>query len=77
MNGPVLAAHNLIIGTPYLDVGGNGSVIQYWSGKEVARFDCEYFKRGWFSTSDDHKCTAVMSVAGKGLNGVKIEGFWH
>jgi hypothetical protein len=46
---PVVCASNLIIGTPYVDLGGM-SVIR--NVKNDERAEIEYFKRGWTDSNN-------------------------
>ena len=54
---PTLSAHNLIVGTPYLDIGGTASATLMKpteDGKWEGTTNCKvsFFRRGWFDKKD-------------------------
>ena len=69
---PTLSAHNLIIGTPYVDIGGK-SVIRNCS-REGEYCELEFHKRGW-STSSAFKVDGEVYNSKKEVM-FKIEGKW-
>ena len=54
---PILSAHNLIIGQPYLDIGDQAIVRKL---NAELRFVITFTRRGWFSDSDDFKCVGEL-----------------
>lgn len=68
----MVSAHNLIIGTPYVDIGGK-SVVRC-TNREGDYCELEYHKRGWTSSS-------AFKVDGEIYNNkkeviYKLEGKW-
>lgn len=71
---PTLSAHNLIIGQPYLDVGGKG-YIRNTACPNEQYVEIEFTKRGW-SSSNYFKLEGYVYWGAK--NQVyKIEGKWN
>lgn len=50
---PTLSVHNLIMGAPYVDVGGTATVTKLVKGKRDLKFEIEFFNRGWWDKSYD------------------------
>ncbi|CDW74380.1 oxysterol-binding protein [Stylonychia lemnae] len=69
---PVVSAHNLIIGTPYVDLGGK-SIIRNCS-REGEYCELEFHKRGW-SASSAFKLDGEVFNSRKEVI-YKIEGKW-
>lgn len=46
---PVISAHNLIIGTPYLDLSGKSTIRNMMKKEEYC--ELEFHKRGWSASS--------------------------
>ncbi len=46
---PTISAHNLIIGTPYLDLGGTATIKNLSKPNEISSI--EFHKRGWSESS--------------------------
>jgi hypothetical protein len=69
---PVFSAHNLIIGTPYIDLGGSSSIRII----EKPTYECQlkYIKRGWIS-KDEFKVEG--DVLQNGIKLYKIHGHWN
>lgn len=70
---PPISVHNLIIGTPYLDVGGKHFVRNAACPKDQY-VEIDYFKKGW-SSENQFKVTATVCKA-PGQAAYKIEGRW-
>jgi hypothetical protein len=65
--------HNLIIGTPYLELHGKSYVYNTARPKEQYG-EIEYFKRGWSESSYHRVQGSVFSAPGQVA--YKIEGRW-
>ena len=50
LNNPCVSAHNIIIGTMYIDIGGSASVKII--GNSNIRAVLNYTKKGWFSKEE-------------------------
>lgn len=78
IESPTLSAHNLIIGTPYVDIGGTSSVRLI----EKPELECvvTYTKRGWIS-KDQFKVEGEVCRSNKGSKKseplFKIHGNWN
>ena len=72
ISAPVFSAHNLIIGTPYVDLGGSSQIKLL----ERSDLDCQlrYTKRGWISKDE---CKVEGEVTKKGKKIFKIHGHWN
>jgi len=46
---PTFSVHNLIVGTPYIDIGGMVHVIKLVRGEPDIKFETQFFNRGWFN----------------------------
>jgi hypothetical protein len=68
---PIVSAHNLIIGTLYLDIGGK-SIVRKCGTNEYA--ELEYHKRGW-SSSNSFRVDGQVFNAKKDVV-YKLEGKW-
>ena len=53
---PSMSVHNLILGTPYLDIGGKGYIRNIACPNEQYA-EIDFFKRGW-SEDTYHRVTA-------------------
>ena len=71
LSAPVLSAHNLIIGTPYVDCNGKVPIKNLTLGCQAV---LEYHLRGW--TGHGHKVTGDVYNL-KGRPRYKIEGRWN
>lgn len=51
---PTVSAHNLILGTPYIDLGGGSTVkiLPKDGSSEIYKCSLKYTKRGWFSKEE-------------------------
>lgn len=73
---PTLSAHNLLVGTPYLDIGDTASVTKLVNKKEVMKFEIKFYRREWFSRAKDF-CTSAKLINDKGVElGATINGKW-
>lgn len=74
---PTLSAHNLIIGTPYVDIGGTQTIKLL----EQPDLSCKlsYTKRGWLSRDEFKVEGEVTRASGKkkGQPRYKIHGHWN
>ncbi len=70
---PVISAHNLIIGSPYVDLGGK-SVIRNCT-KEGEKCVLEYHRRGWTSTGAFKVDGEVFNSKGQVV--FNIDGNWN
>jgi len=46
---PTFSVHNLIVGTPYIDIGGIMTVTKLVRGEPDIKFETQFFNRGWFN----------------------------
>ncbi len=73
---PTISAHNLVIGTPYLDLGGTSTIKNLSKPNEYCNL--EFHKRGW-SESSYYKVEGEIFNNGNGKKGspvYRIEGKW-
>ena len=70
---PGKSIHNLIIGTPYLEVQGKAYLLNCAKPKEQYA-ELEYFKRGWSESTYHRVIGSVYSAPGQVA--YKIEGRW-
>lgn len=75
---PTLSIHNLIVGTPYIDIGGRFKC--HILGQDNLKAEVRFHKRGWFS-SENQKCEGEISeeMPGKSKKRrmlYKIHGQW-
>jgi hypothetical protein len=68
---PVVSAHNLIIGTLYLDIGGK-SIIRKCGSAEYTELD--YHRRGWSSSNSYRVDGEVFNKKKEAV--YKLEGKW-
>ena len=69
---PTLSVHNLILGTPYMDIGGTATVTRLINRTENIKFEIKFKNRGWFSNSEDFGASAkLLDASGKSM-GVAI-----
>jgi hypothetical protein len=74
-----MSAHNLIIGTPYIDMSGKSIIKNISSHSDSPSSgeycELEFFKRGWTSANAFKVEGAVKNVKGETI--YKIEGRWN
>jgi len=79
VQAPTLSAHNLIIGTPYIDIGGTSKVRLV--GKDELEINLRWTKRGWLSKEEFKVEGELTRQTGKGKKGTeylyKISGNWN
>lgn len=73
---PTISAHNLIIGTPYLDLGGTSVITNLNRPKEVCHL--EFHKRGWSESSYFKVDGEIYAGGGAKKDPVvyRLEGKW-
>jgi len=83
ITAPTLSIHNLIIGTPYVDIGG--SAVVRLLGESELKCTINFTKRGYFS-KEEFKCEGEVFQSGEGKkkskkkhnqNLFKILGNWN
>ena len=87
IQSPVLSVHNLIIGTPYIDIGGTmkAQLLPKFEGTKGGS-DCSVVctlrmtKKGWFS-KEEYKVEGEVTIQKPGSKKVtniyKIDGNWN
>jgi hypothetical protein len=78
---PTLSAHNLVFGTPYLDIGEKAVVsrIRDENGEEDVykmQFIITFTRRGWFNDNDNFKCEGELTLNNQ-ITGLKVTGKWN
>ena len=76
-----MSAHNLIFGTPYLDIGDTASVTRILNAKGQRdgelKFQIEFTRRGWFNQEQNSfKCTGEAFVCDVPQQ-ISVEGYWN